>query len=49
MHPPDKFKLNNTGNYRAYEIYSYRIAYRILKDKVRILRVRHTSREPLKY
>ena len=49
MHPPDKFKLNNTGNYRAYEVYSYRIAYRILKDKVRILRVRHTSREPLKY
>lgn len=29
IHPPDKFKLNNTGNYRAYEVYSYRIAYRI--------------------
>jgi len=49
IHPPDKLKLNNTGNYRAYEIYSYRIAYRILKDEVRILRVRHTSRESLKY
>ena len=49
MHPTDKYKLNNTGSYRAYEVYSYRIAYRILKDKVRILRVRHTSREPLKY
>jgi len=47
--PPDKFKIRNNGEYRAYEIYNYRIAYRIYKDKVRILRVRHTSREPLKY
>jgi addiction module RelE/StbE family toxin len=49
MHPPDSHKLNNNGNYRAYEIYSYRIAYPIMKENVRILRVRHTSREPLKY
>ena len=49
INPPDKFKLNNNGDYRAYEIYSYRIAYRILLNKVRILRIRHISREPLKY
>jgi plasmid stabilization system protein ParE len=49
INPPDKFKLNNNGDYRAYEIYSYRIAYRILLNKVRILRIRHTSQEPLKY
>ena len=48
-YPIDKNKLLNNGNYRAYEIYNYRIAYRILKEKVRILRVRHRSREPLKY
>lgn len=49
IHPADKYKLKNNGSYRAYEVYSYRVAYRILKDKSRILRVRHTSREPLNY
>ena len=46
---PGRYKPNNNVNYRAYEVYSYRIAYRILKDKVIILRVCHTSREPLKH
>jgi len=45
----DRFKINNNGTYRAYEVYSYRISYRVMKDKIRILRVRHTSREPLEY
>ena len=45
----DRFKTNNNGTYRAYEVYSYRISYRVLKTKIRILRVRHTSREPLEY
>jgi len=45
----DRFKTNNNGTYRAYEVYSYRISYRISKDKIRILGVRHTSREPLGY
>lgn len=49
IYPKDKYTVNNDGSYRAYEILRYRIAYRVLKDKVRILRVRHTSREPLKY
>ena len=47
--PRDKYKKDNDGSYRAYEILRYRIAYRILKNKVRILPVRHTSREPLEY
>ncbi len=45
----DKLKEANNGSYRAYEIFHYRISYRVLKDKIRILRVRHTSREPLDY
>ena len=49
IHPGDKYKKDNDGSYRAYEVLRYRIAYRILNDKVRILRVRHTSREPLEY
>jgi plasmid stabilization system protein ParE len=26
-YPPDKFKKANTGNYRAFEKYSYRVVY----------------------
>ena len=28
MYPPDKYKLNNDGSLRAFEIYHYRISYR---------------------
>ncbi len=49
VYPLDNLKLNNDGSYRAYTKYSYRISYRIMKDTMRILRVRHTSRKPLKY
>ena len=48
-YPPDKYKLDNNGNYRAFELYHYRIAYYIAPLEIRILRVRHTSREPLSY
>ena len=47
LYPIDKLRKNNNGTYRAYEIYTYRISYRIFKNNIRILRVRHTSREPL--
>ncbi len=47
--PPDKYKKNNDGNYRAFEKHSYRIAYRIAGDMIRVLRVRHTGREPKMY
>lgn len=49
LYPLDKFKLNNDGTYRAYEIYHYRISYRVLKNEIRILRIRHTSRNPKEY
>ena len=46
---PDKFKLNNDGTFRAFEIHSYRIAYRSLKNEIRIIRIRHTKRNPRNY
>jgi plasmid stabilization system protein ParE len=53
LHPeiysPDKYKTNNDGSYRAFELHRYRIAYRVLENEIFILRVRHTSREPKKY
>lgn len=48
-HSPDKFKSNNDGTYRAFEVYHYRIAYRVMEKEIRILRIRHTSRDPKKY
>jgi len=45
----DKYKLNNHGSYRYYEIYHYRIAFRIYKNHIRILSVRSSHQEPKEY
>jgi plasmid stabilization system protein ParE len=47
--PLDKFKIDNPGNYRAFETYSYRIAYKVTGKEIRILRVRHVKQEPKKH
>lgn len=44
----DEMKISNNGNYRAYEIYSYGITYKITPKEIHILRIRHTSRDPKK-
>lgn len=49
MHAPDKYKQNNTGNYRAFELHRYRIAYLVKDEEIIIARVRHTSQEPEQY
>ncbi len=48
-YPPDKFKKNNPGNYRAFEKYSYRIAYQHTENEIKILRIRHVKQEPKAY
>lgn len=45
----DRFKKNNDGDFRAFEKYSYRVTYQVEKTQITILRVRHTSREPLEH
>lgn len=47
--PPDKFKINNPGNYRAFEKYSYRVTDKHTTSVIRILRFRHVKQEPLEY
>lgn len=42
----DEMKQPNSIDYRAYEIYNYRISYKITNDFIYILRIRHTSRNP---
>lgn len=44
----DEMKICNDGSYRAFEIYNYRITYKITPKEVNILRIRHTSRNPKK-
>jgi plasmid stabilization system protein ParE len=48
-HPPDKYKINNDGSFRAFEKHRYRITYRIKEKEIRILRIRHTKMNPLEY
>jgi plasmid stabilization system protein ParE len=48
-HSPDKYRMNNDGSYRAFEIYKYRISYHVSPDQITIVRVLHTKREPKPY
>ncbi len=48
-HAPDKYRLENDGSFRAYEIYNYRVTYYISIKEIRILRIRHTKMNPLEY
>src|SRR5258708_2302315 len=48
-HAPDKYRLNNDGSYRAFEIYKYRINYHVSPQQITVTRVRHTKMEPKIY
>lgn len=48
-YPSDRFKRNNDGTYKAALVFSYRISYQIGGTTVNILRIRHTSKEPLDF
>jgi len=48
-YPVDRDKINNDGSYRSFIVYRYRISYRITESVIMILRMRHTSMEPLNY
>jgi plasmid stabilization system protein ParE len=47
----DRLKTPRDENFRALIVFSYRITYQIHDEtnQIRILRLRHTSREPLGY
>jgi plasmid stabilization system protein ParE len=49
-HKPDSYRIKNEdGLYRAYEVYKYRITYYISAEEIRIIRIRHTKMNPLRY
>jgi len=47
IYPLDKYKLNNDGAYRAFEIHRYRVSYWFMHNEIIILRIRHTRMKPL--
>lgn len=46
IHAADKYKINNDGNFRAFELHRVRISYYISDDCIQIVRVRHTRKQP---
>lgn len=48
-YPADKFRANNSGAYRAFNLHGFRISYFIAENEIRIVRIRHTKQEPLEY
>lgn len=49
MFMADKYRVNNNGLYRAFELHHFRITYYIASEKIWILRIRHTGRKPKNY
>lgn len=49
LYPPDKYRKDNDGSFRAYELHHYRIVYQVTKNSIIIVRVRHTKMEPKIY
>lgn len=47
--PPDKYKYNNDGTYRAYELYHFRISYKITETAIYIVRIRSVFQNPQEY
>ena len=47
----DKLKSDPNANFHAFVVFSYRLTYQIIEEEklIRILRIRHTSKEPLNY
>ncbi len=44
IYEKDEMKIPKNEDYRAYEVFSYRISYKVTTSDIIILRVRHTSR-----
>lgn len=49
IHNPDKFKINNDGSFRAFELHHIWVEYKIKEQEIIITRIRNTYQEPLDY
>jgi plasmid stabilization system protein ParE len=48
-YPLDKFRNNNNGIFRAFELHHYRVTYSVTEQEIIITRIRHTKMEPKEY
>jgi plasmid stabilization system protein ParE len=44
--PPDKHRLDNTGNFRCFVSHSYSITYEITESEIRVVRIVHVKQKP---
>ena len=49
IHPPDKYKKNNKGNFSFYELHRYRVSYHVADKQITITRTRYTKMNPKEY
>ena len=51
MYEKDKLKIPPNRSFRAFLVFNYRVSYQVKTDlnEIRIVRIRHTGREPLGY
>jgi plasmid stabilization system protein ParE len=49
IHNPDKYKIDNNGSYRVFELHRLRVGYFVKENEIIIARVRNTKQEPLDY
>lgn len=49
IYETDRFKTNNDGSYRAVTVFSYRTTHKITDTHILVLRLRHTSQNPIIY
>ena len=47
--PLDTLKTNNDGTFRVCFVFKYRISYKVDKNFIKIVAIRHSSRLPLKH
>jgi plasmid stabilization system protein ParE len=48
-YPADPNRKNNAGDFRAFEIKGFRIAYQIADDYILVVRFRHVKQKPRRY
>ena len=48
-HPPDRYRQDGDATFRAFELHSFQISYRIELDSLIVVRFRHTRQQPLSY
>lgn len=47
--PPDRYKMDNAGAFRSFVSHNIRLSYKVTKNEIRVLRIRHIRQEPKHY